>query len=178
MRIIIGIVLIFVQMEVFSQKSIVGDYYSYCNRLSIFEDSTFRISEFQASWAKGTWRIHSDTLLLEYVPIYDSVIIYTRYSLPDLNIRNLFLAQKNRVLSSDEVSNSFVDTTASDYVSEAKMKVPIGSHYQNKELVPPNLLITKNILYDFDSLGKPITRNCRNFQTNKKIKCGRMKMNN
>ena len=161
-----------ISLSAVSQDIIVGDYYSDCKQLSLFKDFTFMISEFPSSWAKGKWSIKVDTLTLEYIPIYDTLIEFYCYSLRvDNKTLPLLLPQKKVLLSNDELPETFIDTVEnSNEVPEIEMKLIPKN--QEKNIVPPKLLIKKSVLYYFNEKGQPIIRGCHGCLSNRKVKCG------
>lgn len=99
MRVIIILICVFFYFKAPGQK-FTGEYKDYFGHtLEINKDSTFKLEwkfDLIKTWAIGQWKTSSDTIYLEFVEVYDTLV---RLKKPD-----------SLVISHDEVSNRISET--------------------------------------------------------------------
>jgi hypothetical protein len=152
---IFGIILIVISSQLTGQ-SIIGNYRDYFgNELYLKHDSTFKHTwrfDLTSSWTSGKWFINNDTLFLEKVLVYDTLV------------HNNEIAQKldSLVLSPDEVSG--IITMLEYHINE----ISSVSGGQDRQPIPKKLYFKNERLYSIDKNGKILTENLKAFWTDKK----------
>jgi len=144
----------------FGQDNVTGEYYdSFGCKLILNSDSTFEFTwhfDLAGSWSKGKWLIDKDTIILENIAVYDTVIYTDTISVNKIEKR------EELVLSADDSSEMIS-------VTEAVLS-SISGGGQNRKAPPDKLIYRRNRLYLLDKNGKIDNKKHPTLLTGKKYK--------
>jgi hypothetical protein len=101
MKILMTILLLTLSFSLFAQHKLAGRYRDYFgSRIQLNGDNTFKYTwnfDMMGSWTKGTWTLAGDTVYLQMVPTYDTLI----------KTNSSGILSDTLILSTDEVSECF-----------------------------------------------------------------------
>ena len=149
----------------YCQKNLTGKYFDFCDsELTLSPDSTY-LYTFQFdnthSWSSGKWTIINDLIILNNIPIYDTVVLTD--TIRQIEISNLYVVEKKEqlVLSQNVIPIKY----NSESWSLLSRSIVAGG--QNYIKPPKKMLIKGRKLIFLDEKGKPIKNNNCTFQLQK-----------
>lgn len=141
----------------FGQKKITGTYTNrFGSSLLLKEDATFLYQwqmDLYASWSYGKWFQQGKTIVLEVIPLYDT--LYHKKALPDGKMYELFPAKK---------------FPAKRIKRRKQLTHLVSTRQQGSHLPPKKLLYWKKKLFLLNVEGKPITQKRTHPMSNRQYK--------
>lgn len=140
MKLSVIVVLIFLfPLASVAQSKYAGEYYNkFSSNLKLNPDSTFEHTwrfDLSSSWTAGTWKVSNDTIYLNIMPVYDTVLVKNGDSMVD-----------SLVLSLDGKSELIP-------IEESVIGV-ITSGGQNRYPIPDKLYYSRKRLIEVDEDGR------------------------